>query len=203
MSTIATIRRLARRDGWATRVVLTVGLLFCGGFFVARTVSTPSPSSASAIVTVPLHASWAQWYRDTQSLKRAADVIAVGTFKDNGMTTESQKEPGIIVSDFTFTVATIVADPGHRVQGATLAVRQTGGVVGTTRYVLEDDPLFQPNERAILFLHEYAPGHYYVVGGPSGRFAVQGGIVRPIAQDGIKVAASTTEIDFVNQLRTP
>ncbi|MFL6116488.1 MAG: hypothetical protein ACJ786_34795, partial [Catenulispora sp.] len=34
----------------------------------------------------------------------------------------------------------------------------------------DEDPVFTVGEAATLFLHEYEPGKYYVIGGPNGRF---------------------------------
>ena len=82
-----------------------------------------------------------------------------------------------------------------------LTLRQTGGVDNGTRYVVEDDPLFQRGEQAVLFLHEFSSGHYYVVGGPSGRFLVQGGNVKPVNDEGVHLPATLTESGFYTQVQ--
>jgi len=169
--------------------------------------STPVPPTATAHATSPtmetvaMGASWAHWYRDTRVLKQASDVVVMGTVAGAGRITASTAEPGIVLTDYPFTIDTVVSDPQHRLQGATITIRQTGGIVGTTRYLVEGDPLFEPNERAVLFLHEFGPGQYYVEGGPSGRFVVQNGLVRPVASDGVQLTAPMSEAAFVDSIR--
>lgn len=62
-------------------------------------------------------------------------------------------------------------------------VYQSGGItpLGET-YVAFGNPLMQVGDVLILFLHEWAPRKYYVVGGPQGRFMVQGGRVYSIGE---------------------
>jgi len=86
------------------------------------------------------------------------------------------------------------------VKAPNITVHQTGGSVNSELLQLDDDPLFHVNEQAVLFLHEYALGQYYVVGGPTGRFGIQAGYVRPTAPDGVKLAEGTTETIFLSSI---
>ncbi len=195
------MRTISWQRRWAAYLA-TAALLLLSGLLVQRSHRvSANPVVAPSLETAPIHVSWAQWYRDTQSLKQAADIVVVGTFVGNGTTVTSDKEPGIVLTDFPFAVDAVITDPQRRVQAGPITVRQTGGIVGTTRYAVEGDPLFQPAERAVLFLHEYSPGHYYVIGGPSGRFLVQAGVVLPVAQDGVKFAAPPSEAAFIDAIR--
>jgi len=145
--------------------------------------------------TVTYGASWAITYNDLKSLKQAADLGVIGAItKASAVTTDQSKH---VFTDFVFTVKTTLLDPGRRLSGASIIVHQTGGVVGSTLYQMEDDPLFEIGEQAVLFLHEYSPGHYFVVGGPSGRFVVQNGVVSPINDEGIALGKSPTEAAFI------
>lgn len=51
-----------------------------------------------------------------------------------------------------------------------IIIKQTGD----ESVEVEDDPLLKPGETAVLFLRDYSPGHYFIVGGPPGRFHVDG-----------------------------
>ncbi len=79
--------------------------------------------------------------------------------------------------------------------------QETGGVIGNVRYEVSDDPLFREGEQAVLFLHQYRPEYYFVEGGPSGRFTVQGGMVRPITDEGIIFSAPVSETEFFTEIQ--
>lgn len=157
--------------------------------------------AAPTLETVSLSSDWAVTYQDIKSLKQAADVVVVGTITGVGGVTSTK--PGLVFTDFTFQVRNVLQDPRGRVSGPTLSIHQTGGVIGNRRYEIQDDPLFQQGEQAILFLHEYSPGHYFVIGGPTGRFRVQGGLVHPVDDEGVQFAASMSEAAFVDLIRKP
>src|SRR5487761_1710802 len=77
---------------------------------------------------------------------------------------------------------------------------QTGGTVNGHVAQIADDPLFKVGERVVLFLHEYSPGRYFVVGGPSGRFELQAdGTVRPFNDEGVRMTAMSEEA-FVGEV---
>ena len=84
--------------------------------------------------------------------------------------------------------------------GSTIVLHQEGGVVNGTLYQADDDPLFQIGEQTIIFLRQYSPGHFFVLGGPSGRFRVNGNSVTPISSDGMPLPGGTTLSSFRAQL---
>lgn len=127
--------------------------------------------------TVSIDASWSMLYGNVQSAKAAADVVALGTIESIKNVTQSG--PGLIFTDFVFKIEQSIVDPHHMLSGSTIIVHQTGGVVNGVQYEVEDDPLFQINEHALLFLQIYQPGYAFVIGGPSGRFIVQNNLVQP------------------------
>ncbi|HWG25902.1 hypothetical protein [Actinospica sp.] len=147
---------------------------------------------------VNMDASWAHYYRSMADLKAHTDVAVEGTI------TKATQEPGASTTsapftDFQFTVTADLYDPGHRAAASTsgtpvtLSIHQTGGAVNGEVYQFDDDPLFKVGERYVLFLREYAPGHYMVAGGPTGRFSVSGsGAITPIVTDGVKFTGTQT-----------
>ncbi|HEU4784718.1 MAG TPA: hypothetical protein VFS83_15360 [Ktedonobacterales bacterium] len=161
-------------------------------------VSAP-PTSYHPSKTVTYGASWATLYHDLKSLKQSADLGVAGTI--SRVSTVSTDEGGIVYTDFVFTVKTTLLDPKHRLNNQSLLIHQTGGMVGSTLYQMEDDPLFEIGEQAILFLHEYSPGHYFVIGGPSGRFRVQNGLVSPINTEGVTLGTPLTEAAFTSKVQ--
>lgn len=151
--------------------------------------------------TVTYGASWAGSAHDLQSLKRDADLSVEGTItKVSGVTTD---QGGIVFTDFVLAVTTTLLDPGRRVKSAntTIIIHQTGGMVGSTLFQMEDDPLFQVGEQAILFLHEYSPGYYFVLSGPVGRFVVRNGLVSPINDEGIALDAPLSVAAFITKVQ--
>ena len=183
-------------------VILLTGLALCGLAILSGCSQSSQPTQAqttTSIQTVNMDASWTRLYHDVKSLKQNADIVVRGSIAKVAGVTQPQKGP--VMTDFTFTVSHIVWDPHQQVKGTSIIIHQTGGVVGNTRYQISDDPLFQVGEQAVLFLHQYSPGHYYVIGGPSGRFAVQGGTVRPINDEGVQLANPTSEDAFYSMVQ--
>jgi hypothetical protein len=80
----------------------------------------------------------------------------------------------------------------HCVEGV-LGLFQTNAIETTVELV---------GEEAILFLHQFSPGQYFVMGGPSGRFEVRKGLVQPVNNEGVKLPSSLTEQQFYIMLQT-
>lgn len=140
-----------------------------------------------------IHASWAEWYTDMKSLKHASDGAVVGTF--TAIAGRSVQDD-IPYTDFTFSPTRILYDPHHSLAGQSLLIHQTGGLIEGQQVSVDDDPLFQVGEQAVLFLREYSPGHYLVVGGPSGRFHLANGQVTPMTDQGLALKWPVSETDF-------
>jgi hypothetical protein len=138
-----------------------------------------------------MDASWAEGYNNLADLKAHSAIAVQGSF------TRVKAQPSIKtipVTDFEFTVETVLNDPGHLVtSGAKLTVRQTGGIVDGVLHQTADDPLFKISENAVLFLKQPEPGLFYVAGGPTGRFEVVNGKVTPLAPDGVKFTGSPAD----------
>jgi hypothetical protein len=147
-------------------------------------------AAASPVQTNYLDVSWAESYHTVAALKAHSDLaVEVKVTKVLDQTTADGNIP---YTDFQITVESVLYDPAHRVhaassmQPATLALHQTGGTLNGQKLMVEDDPLFTTGEQCVLFLREYSPGHYLVVGGPTGRFTVTAaGMLVPIVKDGV------------------
>ena len=145
-------------------------------------MSAPSNQPESSIAGVKISVCWHKGYGDIKSAKDDADVVVLGTITSiKGVQNEREHDGhlGFVSTDFVFTTEHIVLDAGHLLTDSTIIIHQTGGIVNDLLYKVKDDPLFQVNERAVLFLYFYKLGYAYVCGGPTGRFIVQDGLVQP------------------------
>lgn len=136
-------------------------------------------------------------YQSLISLKQDADLGVQGHVTAV-VDTASPDESGLAYTDFTLNITHVLWDPHHQVSGSTssVTIRQTGGCAGGTLYKVADDPLFQVGEEAILFLHQFSSGQYYILGGPTGRFEVRHGIVQPVNDEGVHLPPNLTEQQF-------
>lgn len=134
--------------------------------------------------------SWANAYPTVEEMTIHADAVVVGRFtKVLGSETSASAED-LIYTNYTFHVDRSIKGP---TQGADLLIHQMGGSSGLREMTVPDDPQFQIGDTALLFLHEYAPGKYFVLGGPSGRFPVHGTTVS--AMPGSAVALASRPVD--------
>jgi hypothetical protein len=146
--------------------------------------------------------SWTKGYSSLKGLKQDADLGVQGHF--TAVVDTPNDSSGLVSTDFTFTITRVLWDPHHQIPGSTsnITIHQTGGCIGDTLYRVDDDPLFQIGEEAILFLHQFSPDQYYVIGGPSGRFEVRNGLVQPVNDEGVKLPSGLTEQQFYALLRS-
>lgn len=199
------IRRLSRSNGMALLVIgasivgVLTGLSGCGATSTDSVQSLPVSQDQHYSQTVTMDASWSASYKDLKSLKAASDVVIEGSIAAIASET-LDTATNIPYTDFTVSAHQVVHDPQGRVHGTTVIVHQTGGVVNDTLYQFEDDPLFQVGEHVVLFLHEYAPGKYYVEGGPTGRFEVSADIASAASTQGVALPPSTSLDTFLAQV---
>lgn len=154
-----------------------------------------------------MQASWAMGYRSLKELKQATalDLAVRGTFTAIQGTQGQAPSSGssdLLSTDFSFTINKVLLDPHHLFNSSSsVTIHQTGGRVGSTLHQVCDDPLFRIGEEAILFLHQFSPGQYFVMGGPSGRFEVRQDLVEPVNDEGVKLPAGLNEQQFYIMLQ--
>lgn len=158
--------------------------------------SSPQPGAHQAEKHVALSASWAVGYQSIAELRRDADLVVLGSI--TGIAGVENDSNGLPFTDFTFRIERVISDPKARRGLSSITLHQTGGVMNGYRYEVEDDTLFSIGERAILFLREYSPGKYHVIGGPTGRFRSSGGRVAPIVTTGVRFTSPMTEGEFIS-----
>jgi len=148
-----------------------------------------------------MNASWAQYYSDLPSIKKDAYLAVRGKITSVASTSSPAQAP--ISSYFNLTIEEIFWNPHNEAlkSGSKIVIHQEGGLVNGVLYQADDDPLLQVGEETILFLHQYAPGQFFVQGGPSGRFKVSNGAVTPISSDGMPLPGGTGLNSFRTQIK--
>jgi hypothetical protein len=185
------------------QVCFAVSLAVCGLVLLSACSQPAQPTQANqspqSLQTVKWDASWSRLYHDLGSLKRASDLAVVGSI--TGISRVITDSKGIVSTLFIFSSNRVVWNPHHLAQHATFIINQTGGIVHNVLYEIGDDPLFQVGEQAVLFLHQYKPGYFYVQGGPSGRFTIQNGMVKPINDEGVVFSTSLSVANFLTKIQ--
>lgn len=117
----------------------------------------------AAMQTIHLYASWAIMYHDLPSLKQGSDLGIDGTIERviqvSSVAADKDHQSPVVFTDYAVRVQRVLWNPQHLAitPGTTITLHQTGGMIGNTRYEVDDDPLFDLQEHAILFLHMYQP----------------------------------------------
>ena len=126
-------------------------------------------------------------------LKQKSAVILTGTVQ---RTCATQVASGSIYTDATLRVDRLVYDPAHRVTGTAVVVRVPGGQIGRVGEQFEDQPIFRPGERYVLFfmLDSGGQGRYVPVDGIQGALPIQNGAVAMVSK------APVPESDFITQI---
>ena len=130
------------------------------------------PPQATNNLQQNISISWADGAPDMQGLFTTADAVVVGKIgkvidETNELLGESRFGKNYMYyTDFEFIIE---ANLKAEVKNNSIIIHQIGKA-GTQE--LEDDPLFQSGDSYVLFLREYKPGNYTVLGGPQGRFKI-------------------------------
>lgn len=152
-----------------------------------------SNGGASAPTVKTLDASWVG-YKNMHDLKAASNLAVLATIGSvQGVTHDEHHTP---YTDFSVTVERVLWNPKHLDVNA-VSLHQTGSLEGSTLTQFDDDPLFKSGEVLVLFLRQYAPAHFFVTGGPQGRWEVDtAGIAHPMS-DGLtgQHPLSVTQLD--------
>lgn len=144
-----------------------------------------------------LRPSWSRLYHDVGSLKKDADLAIRGEVIGSTQTMSD----GIPFTDFTIRVDQVLHDPHNKGDLQSITVRQTGGTVDGKVIAVEGDPLLAQGEQVILFLRQYAPDRYFVLGGPSGHFRVQSGTVSTVNDKGVIFKQPQAVDAFVDEIQ--
>ena len=130
------------------------------------------PPQATNNLQQNISISWADGAPDMQGLFTTADAVVVGKIgkvidETNELLGESRFGKNYMYyTDFEFIIE---ANLKAEVKNNSIIIHQIGKA-GTQE--LEDDPLFQSGDSYVLFLREYKPGNYTVLGGPQGKFKI-------------------------------
>ncbi|HEU5374733.1 MAG TPA: hypothetical protein VFV38_04775 [Ktedonobacteraceae bacterium] len=173
-------------------------LLFTLIFSLLLTLVACAPSSSSPQV-VTLDASWAEYYTSLSDLKQHSDIAVRGTISYIAPTVKPANGP--VYSMVTVKISQAIWNRHHTPVSPTITFEQTGGTYNHVTYQVSDDPLFHVGDQVILFFKEYSPGKYRISGGPTGRFSIQNGVVRPIVSDGVKLSGSPDASHFAAELQ--
>lgn len=141
----------AKRRGWILGLaVLAVGLMV-------------SPRGAPPRNTSPIeaHASWALASVNIGQMAHVATAVAV---VEVTQVADVVHQGGLVFTDFSVRTLHVVKGPLPSV----FIIHQTGG----PGFIVTDDPLLQVGAHYVVFLHQYAAGHYFILAGPEGRFIV-------------------------------
>lgn len=173
-------------------VIIGVMISFIGGFvYLFNNNSGQNHTQEThAPLLVKMDASWPRLYQNLSDLKHASDVVVEGSITGIKQQTVDQKIP---YSDFNFQINQVIIDPGKLINGNNIIIHQTGGpetltINGKSTQIemeISDDPLMQVGDHLILFLHQYAAGYYFIIGGPTGRFLIQNGFVHTTGAEGV------------------
>ena len=175
-----------------------IGTRLLAGLVVTGTLALGGCGGSG--VHTGMDVSWAGSASSLPDLTRQADAVVeaqVASVADTGIHPASGGD-GYPYTDFNVDVANWLKGTG----GSSIVVHQTGGPDASGATVtVSDDPLLQVGDEAVLFLHEYEPGHYAILWGPTGRFPVQHGQV--VAMPGADVTAGLPEnvSAFASQVR--
>lgn len=116
------------------------------------------------------HASWIYNYKDISEIQDASDLIIIGTVTKSAQ--EKSDEPGnnLIFTRFTVSIDQVISGKTSLKE---VSVRQLGGQDGSELVEIQDDPLMTMDSEVILFLKEYEPNKFKIIGGPQGRFIIE------------------------------
>lgn len=153
--------------------------LICVFLLAAISVTAVITISYSPTETVTSTASWAMGYGSIKALTNGADVIVMGNVV-SGNTYKNYYGDNDFIVYTNYTIAVTQVYKGKVADH--IIVKQTGGKIDDKTYEIVDDPLLPSNTQMILFLKQFGPESYFIIGGPQGRFHVIDGKVYSIGE---------------------
>lgn len=157
--------------------------------------SEPAPPATTALgsvyKTAVLAVSWPTVYTSISALTKDADLVVAGTFgrvaTADAIVDGDEVPIGADVTTRDFLVRQALKFTGRAT--TTIQITQTGSISKAAGVITQvpEDPLFAEGESAVLFLKAGSPGKYHVIGGPTGRFKLNGELVSAYSSPGAPV----------------
>ena len=149
---------------FAAVVLLALGALGSAYWFSLRG-PIGNQTSCATVPSSSMYIDWAYLYGNLTEMRNAADRVVDGVVV--GSTTSGC---GVIVTHYTVKIImTLKGDSDSFL----ITVIQTGGVIGSSKQEVREDPLIRIGDHVIMFLNfDPEDGMYGILGGPQGRLKV-------------------------------
>lgn len=168
-----------------TAIYLTMAL---SAVTLAACSSGNSGTQGVEMAPMPRHTSIAD-------LDASSDIAVVGTVT-KVMGQEQAPSVGMVLTNYEFTIDRFLSDHGQKHKGAkNVVVHEPGGTLPNGKTLAVDGSVhLSVGEKDILFLHEYSPGYFYVVG-MDGKFDVSSaGMVAPGPENLLKFSGTVDQL---------
>ncbi len=195
-----------QHDGWKKRHLnkrvngkIIGGLVLMLSILMLVSACSQSSASQSSPQRVTLQSSWAEYYTSLKDLKQHSTIVVRGTISQFALAVKPADGP--VYTPVSVSITRVLWNPHNQTAPTSVSLVQTGGMYNNSIYQVDDDPLFQTGEQVILFLKEYQPGQFRIIGGPTGRFKIVNSTATPIVSDGVKLPTTTNEAQFASDLQ--
>ena len=154
--------------------------------------------------TIAMNASWTYHYGSIKELCEADSLDLIARVKIGDGRQEDKN--GFMMTVFTAKVEELIYGSCED----SVEIIMTGGVDHDAEiiYEISDDPLMQKGDEYIIFARKNESGTYTVLGGPQGRFVIDGGNVYPLYEWSDRFDAERSHIagksieNFVEEIRS-
>ena len=184
----------------------TAMTLLFGSALIGACSSEPSVAngdekakSPTPTVTQSIELSWANAYETIGEMTAHSDAVVTGAVTASSPTVAA---PGAPATDYRFTVDEWVTATDEVAEVPTISLHQTGGTIDGVTWQNDGDPLFVVGEKDLLFVRQYAPGKFLVMGGPTGRVQVVDGSPTRLPQTALKGALPRSMDELVSSIRS-
>jgi len=174
-----------------TSLILT-GLLLLGGLLIS---AAPKSSATLAARTHYMEADYPA-FRSLRTIVASSDAVVIGTVTKvlpayrvvpNGIALEQlPKEKadavGFVVTDIVVSINRVLSG-NSSLANTELRVAHLGGQSGNQQYIAEAEPMSQQGQTYLFFLKHTEQDLYVTVGGPQGRYQMQGEQLIPVSEE--------------------
>ena len=157
-------------------------LSFIGG----RLLASPK------LETVYMDSSWAKAYGTVSDLTSESDVVAV--VRVTGVNRQYTVMSGVPMTDFD---AEIITPIYGAEQDDNIVIAQTGGIQGSQKYEIRDDPLMEIGSEYLIFGRKNDLGTITILGGPQGRFCYENGKINNLFVGTSQLRSANTVTNFL------